>query len=106
MIRLPNGEKRIMIGRFRHPKGLRYFEPFWHLGDPCETVRVAEGAIKGDGPKVGDCVVHVGCHDVGHCLATDFETWQAYLMENPEAYPRRAMIVAIAKARSALVETR
>jgi hypothetical protein len=105
VIRLPSGERHIMVERFRHPEGLLYFTPFWHIGKPEETVRLVEGGIRGDGPwKVGACVVHVlGCHGTDAELASLFDTWRDYLLQAGDEYPPRAMIHSIARARGATV---
>jgi hypothetical protein len=107
LIRLPSGQKQVMAECFPHPRGMLYFELFWHLADPSESVRLVEGPIKGDGPwKVGEAVVHVlGCHGTDHEMASAFEDWRQYLAENAEAYPPRAMILAIARRLGATVES-
>lgn len=122
MIRLPDGSREIMVERFRHPRGVLYFTPFWHLGDPAETVRLVEGDIKGEGPwKIGGAVVQVlGCHGSEPECAAEFDSWRDYLMQagedasapslaraprlDPisEEYPSREMIIRIAKARGAI----
>jgi hypothetical protein len=104
MIRLPTGEQHVMVERFPHPNGLVYFEPFWHLGDARQTVHRVEGPVTGDGPwKIGKCVVQVlGCHGTDHCLATDFESWRQYLIENPDEYPPRQLVEAIARRLGAI----
>jgi len=104
VIRLPNGSREIMVERFRHPKGLLYFTPFWHLGDPAKAVRLAEGGIKGDGPwKVGTAVVQVlGCHSSEPLCAAEFDSWRDYLMQAGDEYPPHDMIVRMARARGAI----
>ena len=105
MIRLPSGQKRVMAECFPHPQGMLYFDLFWHLGDAQDTVHLVAGPIKGDGPwKVGEAVVHVlGCHGTDHELASAFENWRQYLLENVDAYPARALILAIARRHGAAV---
>jgi hypothetical protein len=105
VIRLLSGERHIMVERFRHPEGLLYFTPVWHIGKPEEAVRLVEGGIRGDGPwKVGACVVHVlGCHGTDAELASLFDTWRDYLLQAGDEYPPRAMIHSIARARGATV---
>jgi hypothetical protein len=104
-IRLPSGERHIVVERFRHPQGLLYFTPFWHAGRPEEAVRLVEGEIKGEGPwKVGGSVVHVlGCHGTDAELATLFDSWRDYPLQAGDEYPSRAMILSIARARGATV---
>ncbi len=105
MIRLPDGSREVMVERFRHPMGVLYFTPFWHLGDPSETVRLAQGEIRGDGPwKVGAAVVQVlGCHGSEPVCAAEFDSWRDYLVQAGDEYPTREMIVRIAQARGAIV---
>lgn len=105
MIRRPDGTRHLMVERFRHPEGLLYFEPFWHLGDPGERIHRVTGAIKGDGPwKAGDCVIQVlACHGADFCLASEFDAWRQYLFENADAYPPRPLIEAIARRFGAVI---
>lgn len=105
LIRHPGGEQRVIAERFALPNGLVYFELFWHLGNPDETVHVVEGPIKGDGPwKVGDSVVRVlGCHGTDGVLAQRFDQWRLYLADNADAYPPRPVIEAIARRHGASV---
>lgn len=104
MIRLPAGEKRIMAERFPHPRGLLYFEPFWHLAPPDERIHLIEGQLAGDGPwKIGGCVVHVlACHGTDFCLASEFDAWRQYLLEHGDAYPAPALIASIARRHGAV----
>jgi hypothetical protein len=122
LIRLPTGDMHVMAERFPHPRGLVYFDLFWHLGNPHLGVHVVEGIIKGDGPwKIGDAVVRVlGCHGTDGALARRFDEWRTYLSENADAqgrasaagdrmsgaadsYPPRTEIEAIARRHGALV---
>jgi len=104
MIRFPSGQKRVMAECFPHPKGMLYFDLFWHLDDARDTVHLVEGPIKGDGPwKVGEAVVHVlDCHGSDHELASAFEDWRQYLRENIDTYPPRPLIQAIARRHGAV----
>ena len=99
MIRLPSGQKRVMAEYFPHPKGLLYFDLFWHLGDPVDTVHIVEGPVRGEGPwKVGEAVINVlGCHGTDPELAPAFNDWQHYLAEHIGAYPGRQQILALAR---------
>jgi hypothetical protein len=103
MIRLPAGEKRVMAECFPHPKGMLYFDLFWHVGDTQETAHPVEGPVKGDGPwKAGKAVVRaLGCHGTDHELAAAFEDWRQYLLENVDTYPPRPLILAIARRHGA-----
>jgi hypothetical protein len=105
LIRLANGELHVMAERFPHPDGLVFFDLFWHLGDPAETVHVVQGPFKGEGPwKIGDAVIRVlGCHGTDGVLARQFDQWRLYLTEHADAYPARAFIEAIARRHGALV---
>jgi len=105
LIRLPTGDMHVMAERFPHPRGLVYFDLFWHLGNPHLGVHVQEGIIKGDGPwKIGDAVVRVlGCHGTDGALARRFDEWRTYITEHADAYPARAEIEAIARRHGALV---
>jgi hypothetical protein len=106
MIRLRSGEKRVMAERFAHPHGLLYFDLYWHLGDPAQTLHLVEGPIKGDGPwKVGEAVVRVlGCHGTDPELAAAFEDWRQYLEQNADDYPPPPLILAIARRHGAAVD--
>lgn len=105
LIRLPTGDMHVMAERFPHPRGLVYFDLFWHLGNPHFGVHVVEGIIKGDGPwKIGDAVVRVlGCHGTDGELARQFDQWRMYLNEHADTYPKRPFIEAIARRLGARV---
>jgi hypothetical protein len=105
MIRRPDGTSHVMVERFRHPEGLVYFEPFWHIGNADERIHRVTGPIKGEGPwKVGQCVIHVlGCHGTDFCLASAFDEWRQHLFENGDAYPPRLLIEAIARRHGAVI---
>mgnify|MGYP001582144220 CR=1 FL=1 len=105
LIRLPTGDMHVMAERFPHPRGLVYFDLFWHLGNPHKGVHVVEGIIKGDGPwKIGDSMVReLGFHGADGALARRFDEWRAYIGDNADAYPPHAQIVAIARHHGATV---
>lgn len=89
-----------MAERFPHPRGLVYFEIFWHLHGPETTVHRVEGPW-----KVGDSVIRVlGCHGTDGLLARQYDEWRAYLTEHGDSYPERAFIEAIARRLGALVD--
>ncbi len=100
LIRQSDGVSAVMAERYPHPRGMLYFDMFWHLGDPAQTVHLVAGTIKGDGPwKIGAAVVRVlGCHGTDAELAADYAQWTIYLNECAAEYPPRAMINAIARA--------
>ena len=108
LIRLPTGDMHVLAERFAHPRGLVYFDLFWHLRNPHIGVHVVEGIIKGDGPwKIGDASVRVlGCHGTDGALARRFDEWRTFLTEHPESYPARPEIEAIARRHGALIENR
>lgn len=60
------------------PRGRLYFDLYWHLGDPAQTLHVAEGDIRGDGPwRVGDGIVNVlGCQGSDPVLAGAYQQWR------------------------------
>lgn len=106
MIRLANGEKRIMVEYFRHADGLLFFNPFWHQ-NPQQGIHVVQGEYKGDGPwKVGNNVIHVlGCRGSDPELANLYAEWQFYLQTCADEYPSTDEICSLAKARGALIAT-
>ncbi len=85
-----------MAERFPHPRGLLYFDLYWHLGDPEETLHLVEGTIEGEGPwKVGGCVITVlGCQGSDGELAL---AWEAWLEARAEGYPPEPLVRAIAR---------
>lgn len=105
LVRHPDGTQHVMAERFPHPDGLVYFELFWNLRDPAETVHLVEGPWKGDGPwKVGNVVIRVlGCHGTDGELARQFDQWRMYLAEHADTYPKRPFIEAIARRLGARV---
>jgi hypothetical protein len=108
LIRLATGERRVIAECFPRPNGLVYFDLFWHLGNPEDTVHVVEGPFKGDGPwKVGAAVIRVlGCHGTDGVLARQFDEWRQYLADHADAYPPRPLIEAIARRHGALTGSR
>lgn len=104
-IRCPDGQRRLMAEIFLHPRGLLYFEPFWHLEPDAGLIHLAEGPLEGDGPwKVGDCVVTVaGCQGSDPELAMAFAQWQAYLQDCGGTYLDPEQILAAARARGASI---
>ena len=106
MIRCPTGSSKVMLERFRHPDGLLFFELYWERLDGTQGVYLIEGEVRGDGPwKVGDCVVTVlACQGTQPDLAADFAQWRLEVEQGFAAYPPRAEIVRLARARGALVD--
>jgi hypothetical protein len=107
-IRAPDGRRSIMAEYFRHPQGLLYFDLYWHLGRPEETMHLIEGGISGEGPwKIGGHVVHVlGCHGSDGELAAAFSQWQTYLETAADEYPPPPLIAAIARRMGAITDPR
>ena len=99
LIRLPTGDMHVMAERFPHPRGLVYFDLFWHLGVAHQHVHFLEGIIKGEGPwKIGEAVVRVlGCQGTDAVMARRFDEWCAYLREHADEYPPHAEVVTIAR---------
>ncbi len=106
MLRTPEGEERVIAEIFPHPQGLVYFDLYWHLGQPEETVHLVEGSIHGEGPwKVGEYVINVlGCHGTNADLATTYQQWQTYLQTAEQDYPPSPLIAAIARRLGATIE--
>jgi hypothetical protein len=106
LIRHPDGRQHVAAELFPHPHGIVYFELFWNLRDPEQTVHRIEGLLKGDGPwKVGNTVIRVlGCHGTDGALARQFDEWRMYRSEHDDTYPARAFIEAIARRLGAVVD--
>lgn len=104
IIRLANGETHIMAEYFKHPKGLLYFELFWHQ-QPEKMIHLHEGEHKGEGPwKVGDAVISVlGCHGCDADLATQFSDWQMYLQMCADEYPTQQEVSEFAMSHGAVL---
>lgn len=105
LIRLATGDMYVMAERFPHPRGLLYFDLYWHLGNPHKGAHIVEGIIKGEGPwKIGDAVVRVlGCQGTDGALARRFDEWRAYIGDDAAAYPARAEIAIIARQHGAMI---
>jgi len=108
MIRSPDGKQAVIAEIFPHPEGLVYFELYWHLGQPEETIHLLEGTISGEGPwKIGESVINVlGCHGTDAELAMTHQQWQTYLQTAADDYPPSALIGAIARRMGAILELR
>ena len=104
MIRGPEGDGKVMAEHFPHEEGMVYFDLYWHLGQPDETIHVLKGPIKGEGPwKIGDYVVNVlGCHGTDADLAMAHDNWCQYLAGAAEGYPPEPLRYAIARRYGAL----
>lgn len=107
MIRLPDGEEKVIAEHFPHPDGLLYFDLYWHLGKPGNTLHVVKGSVSGDGPwKVGDHVLNVlGCVGTNASLAFQFEQWREWRMTAGNEYPPEGLVLAIARKMGATLPT-
>ena len=105
MIRNPQGEEQVIAEIFPHPNGLVYFDLYWYLGQPDETIHLVEGKLSGEGPwKIGEYVINVlGCHGTNAELATAYQQWQTYL-QTADDYPPPPLVVAIARRMGAIIE--
>lgn len=107
MIRAPDGVERVVAELFPHPEGILWFELYWHLGQPDDTMHVVRGEVRGEGPwRVGDHVLNVlGCHGTNAALAMTFEAWREYLLSPGGDYPPPDLVAAIARHRGATSTT-
>ncbi len=98
VMRAPHGEEILLAELYPHPKGLLYFEPYWHLLEPHEGIHLLKGWLEGEGPwKISGHVIKVlACHGSDACLAKEFDEWRTYRLSNPGEYPPQPMIDAIA----------
>jgi len=99
LIRHADGTQRVVAEIFPHPDGLVYFELFWNLRPPDESVHRVTGPRKGEGPwKIGDTVIRVlGCHGTDGALASQYDEWRQYMTDHADTYPERPFIEAIAR---------
>ena len=102
----PEGEETLLAEIYKHPKGLLYFEPYWHVKTAEEGIHLIKGWFEGDGPwKISDHVIKVlACHGTDACLADDFNEWRMYRLSNPNEYPPQPMIDSIASKLGATVD--
>ena len=106
-IRLPDGEKQLIIAKFPHKLGLLYFVPYFHLMSFGEGVHLIQGDITGEGPwKVGNAVITVtGCHGSDPEMAAELASWQQYLMaEGQEERYSDERIRSIARQLGAIIK--
>ena len=106
MIRTPQGEEQVIAEIFPHPEGLVYFDLYWHLGQPDETIHLVRGTISGEGPwKIDDYVITVlGCHGTNAELASAYQQWQTYLQTSADDYPPPPLVTAIARRFGVITE--
>ena len=86
LIQYPDGEKRLLVDKYPHPRGMVYTIPYW-METPEPLVILAEGEIKGEGPwKVGDAIVRLlSCGDTE--LSMEWAQWQQFLQTCPGNHP-------------------
>lgn len=87
-IQYSDGEKKIIIEKFRHKQGLLFFEPFWHIKGLKECVHLLQGKLTGQGPwKINGHIISVtACQGSDPEIATLLADWQAYLCMQ-QGYP-------------------
>lgn len=104
MIRDADGTRCVIAECFPHPRGVLYFDLYWHQSSPQQAMHVIEGEVRGEGPwRVGDCVINVlGCHGTDAELAMQFDAWRDYLASSDD-YPPVPLIVAIARRMGAAI---
>jgi hypothetical protein len=88
-IRYPDGQRKIMIEKFRHREGLLFFEPFWHINGLDSSVHLIRGELSGDGPwKIADHIITVtACHGTDPEMASQLTEWQSFLSMPEQHYP-------------------
>jgi hypothetical protein len=106
MVRHPDGKQEVIAEIFPHPQGLVYFDLYWHMGQPDETIHLLEGTVGGEGPwKIGEHVINVlGCHGTNAQLASEYQQWRTYLQTAVDDYPPLPLITAIARRMGAIIE--
>lgn len=105
MIRSPQGERRIIAKIYPHKDGVLYFEPFWHLWDIIDSVRLIRGDLTGNGPwKIAGHVIQVlPCQGSEPELAREYYEWRDYLAISSNGYPTDQEIEYLAKKLGAQV---
>jgi len=46
----PDGHRQVMAEIFPHPKGLLYFDLYWHESYPDTVFHIVKGTVTGEGP--------------------------------------------------------
>jgi hypothetical protein len=98
VLRHPDGTEQLVAACFPHPRGLLYFDLYWHQSTPQRSAHLIHGTLSGDGPwRVGDARLRLlGCRNTDPHLQDAFTGWQQYLQTNPDGYPPRSQILEIA----------
>lgn len=89
----------------RRPDDIVYFELFWNLRDPGETMHIVTGPSKGEGPwKIDNTVIcMLACHGSDGALARLFDERRNCRTEHSDHCPERPFIEAIACRLGAVV---
>ncbi len=97
-----------MAERFRHERGLLFFELFWDQAEGDRGIHLLEGEVRGEGPwKVADCVITVlGCHGTNPEQAEAFARWQFHLSQDGGAAVSREHIDTLARSHGAIITER
>lgn len=103
-IKYPDGDKKIIIEKFPHQRGLLFFEPFWHVKGLDDCVHLIQGELLGEGPwKIDGHVITVtGCQGSDPEMAAVLAEWQTYLGLPQQNYPNDAEIKHLAGKLGAL----
>lgn len=91
--------QKVVAECFKHPKGILYFDLYWHQGQPEKTMHLIEGELTGEGPwRINNFVFNVlGCRSTNIEMAMQHEQWLTYLQTAGTDYPHEGLILAIAK---------
>ena len=95
--------QKVVAEYFKHPKGLLYFDLFWHQSQPENSMHLLEGEITGEGPwRINNTVLNVlGCRSTNIEMAMQHEQWLTYLHAAGNDYPPEGLVLAIAKTMGA-----
>lgn len=90
---------RVVAEYFKHPKGILYFDLYWHQQQPKDAMHLIEGTLTGEGPwRINDIIFNVlGCRSTNIEMALEHEQWMTYLQTADSDYPPQGLINAIAK---------
>lgn len=103
----PVGNETLLAELYKHPKGLLYFDTYWHEKTAEEGIHLIKGWLEGEGPwKISGHIIKVlACHGTNACLADEFSEWRNYRLSSPGEYPPQPMINSIARKLGAAVDT-
>lgn len=99
VLRHPDGREQLVAACFTHPRGLLYFDLYWHRSTPQQAAHLVRGKLCGEGPwRIGEVRVRtLGCQATDPHLQDDFGAWQRYLVEHADSYPPRPQVIEIAR---------